>query len=830
MSITTNKQNNTEDETNNNSENVFNNQGENYWSHDDLYNPNNPSNGSSINLGGTLGGAGSILGGLGAAYSTYTGVKDAKDFSNGIRANQLSSNTAINSFDDWLRVNSNYTPLAYPKYNSMGYNSTQGWFNAAKSAGMGAIGGMSMGNPILGAAIGGFAGIASNLFAKQKADEEFGKVKSMVDDVNTYNQLYMENQKEELKRQQYNSYRYNFKDNGGPLQMKQGLMTPFGKRFDAGGGLHTQGSDWSNGIISINEGLSHEANPNDGVQMGVDPQGIPNLVEEGEVVFNDYVFSNRLVVPKSVRKKYKLRDKKGLTFADAAKEVQKESEERPNDPISKRGLEDWMAKLTNEQENVRQKKAMRQLEKQADELGVSPEELLAQQSQEQQLQQQMPMDATGMSMPMMAAYGGGIHIKPSKKGTFTEAASKHGMGVQEFASKVLANKDDYSPAMVKKANFAKNAAGWKHGLGGNLFLYGSDMIAGPEEPESFVLNPGYRWNDLNYSIFDIIPQQESSSTYTTSDFWKNIPKDKTVWTPGYGETTASNFKYNMENQKQKMLATNPPKAPELYNAPPRGTGWGLDKLRYIPALGSALGVFSDLMGWTNKPDYTNANMIMGAARNIPDIRYRPIGDYMAYTPLDRMFYMNQANANAAATRRALMNTSGGNWGTARAALLAADANHINSLGQIARQAEEYNLAQREKVATFNRATNMANAENDLKAQMANQNKYQMFLSATEAAAKMRDAIDARASAGRSANLTNLFDNLGNIGWEEFNRNMVNTSNPYYNIDSSGRVFWTKAGLALSEDQKRRALKEYGYYRGKSKMNYSPLDNIYTIFG
>lgn len=55
---------------------------------------------------------------------------------------------------------------------------------------------------------------------------------------------------------------------------------------------------------------------------------------------------------------------------------------------------------------------------------------------------------------------GGIHIAPSKRGTFTAVATKHGMGVQEFASKVLRNKDSYSPAMVKKANFARNASKW----------------------------------------------------------------------------------------------------------------------------------------------------------------------------------------------------------------------------------------------------------------------------------------------------------------------------------------------------------------------------------
>lgn len=62
--------------------------------------------------------------------------------------------------------------------------------------------------------------------------------------------------------------------------------------------------------------------------------------------------------------------------------------------------------------------------------------------------------------------GGSIHIKDSKKGTFTAAAKKRGQSVQGFANKVLANKDNYSPAMVKKAVFAHNAPKWKHRLGG----------------------------------------------------------------------------------------------------------------------------------------------------------------------------------------------------------------------------------------------------------------------------------------------------------------------------------------------------------------------------
>lgn len=55
-----------------------------------------------------------------------------------------------------------------------------------------------------------------------------------------------------------------------------------------------------------------------------------------------------------------------------------------------------------------------------------------------------------------------INIKKSKRGTFTKAAKQHGMSVQSFANRVLRNPSKYSAAMRKKANFAHNAAGWKH--------------------------------------------------------------------------------------------------------------------------------------------------------------------------------------------------------------------------------------------------------------------------------------------------------------------------------------------------------------------------------
>ena len=62
--------------------------------------------------------------------------------------------------------------------------------------------------------------------------------------------------------------------------------------------------------------------------------------------------------------------------------------------------------------------------------------------------------------------GGSIKIDPAKKGTFKAQATKMGMSVREAADYILRHKDEYSPVMVKKANFANNFA---KELGGEIY-------------------------------------------------------------------------------------------------------------------------------------------------------------------------------------------------------------------------------------------------------------------------------------------------------------------------------------------------------------------------
>lgn len=163
-----------------------------------------------------------------------------------------------------------------------------------------------------------------------------------------------------------------------------------------GGQLSTNGADFPNngGLNFINNGGTHEKNPNNGVPQGVSIDGQQNLVEEGEVVWNDYVFSNRLKVSKDTIKKYKL--KENSTFAEAAKKLSAEIEERPNDPISNRGIEVTLGDLQAVQEELRMKKQAAELKRVINKM--SPEELMQLQAMAAQWQQALPQQQVDPNM------------------------------------------------------------------------------------------------------------------------------------------------------------------------------------------------------------------------------------------------------------------------------------------------------------------------------------------------------------------------------------------------------------------------------------------------
>ena len=488
-----------------------------------------------------------------------------------------------------------------------------------------------------------------------------------------------------------------------------------------GGDLLTHGAEWDNGVTIIGNGGTHEENPMEGVPMGMDTEGVPNLVEQGEVIFNDYVFSNRLFADGGLLESFNLpKSYDGHSFAAIAEKLGDESKERPNDPISKRGLLSSMSRLQQAQETVRQQ---------------------TQEGQE----------------GVQYAHGG-------KMGTLFDG---------------LGNESNN----LKRANF---------------FLE-------PTE-DNYSYNP---FIDMAYTDPD-------KNTYGIYKYGVGItPNGEFVETPKYmARAAAKRAGYDVGSSLDDYNK-NPIKVPEKKKSAISRLLSNLDDtdLRYAPVIGAAIGLGQNLF---SRPDYTSADTILEAANqagNYTPIGYTPIGNYLQYRPFDRNFYLNKLNAQAGATRRAIMNTTSP---SRNAALLAADYNAQGRLGDLARQAEEYNLAQRQAVEQFNRATNQANAEMGLKAAMANQEAAlkarSSRLSGVAQAMAVRDAVDARRAASMSANLTNLFDSLGNIGIDAYNR--------------EDRDKLIRAGVfgTLSEKPQEwsdKTWKEYKDYINKSLENKTP---------
>ena len=227
-------------------------------------------------------------------------------------------------------------------------------------------------------------------------------------------------------------------------------------------------------------------------------------------------------------------------------------------------------------------------------------------------------------------------------------------------------------------------------------------------------------------------------------------------------------------------------------------------LRYAPAVGAGIGMTTDLLGLTNKPDYSMANKFEALANKgdyIP-VSPTPIGNYMKYNPMDYNYGLNLLHSQEGSTINAIRDNANGNQGIANAALLAADYNQGNQEGALFRQGLEYNNALEKQVAEFNRGTDQYNSQNDLQAQMANQQALaslrQYQLQGLGQAAALRDSLDARTSAARSTNLTNFFNSLGAIGQDNLNFNRANSLFNYIN-NRDGSIDYNNPNIPKNKD-------------------------------
>lgn len=453
-----------------------------------------------------------------------------------------------------------------------------------------------------------------------------------------------------------------------------------------------------------------------------------------------------------------------------------------------------------------------------------------------------------------AADGGPINIKKKNRGKFTASAKRAGMGVQEYARHILANKDKYSSTLVKRANFAKNAAGWKHALGGyikdrdNMYdsllesqTHGGDFSNGV----TFINNGGtHEQNPFEGVPMGVAPDgqpnlvEEGEVLYNDYVFSNRLhPTDK--------ELKESSLPKKYKGYTFALIAEDMSKeSAERPNDPisKRGLEASLGKLaslqeeqrmkkgkagtqqmmafggrkfagtkdtysRYAPAVGSAIGAIQSIF---QKPDYTNSDLILDVVNNLSRNKVSPtlLSDYLSYKPIDRNYYLNQLKGQAGATRRAVMN-SGLSSGQRMAGLLAADYNAQQGIADALLKTDMYNEQLRQNIAQFNRGTSQYNSGALMQAAAQNaqlaQARDNMRLSGTTTAANMRELADTALATSRSANLTNFFDNLGSIGRENRDTNMLQAmidSDLFGTLSEPMKRGWSKNGGMLTKRSRR----------------------------
>lgn len=452
-----------------------------------------------------------------------------------------------------------------------------------------------------------------------------------------------------------------------------------------GGPLDTT---FTNGVRFITEGGSHESNPLSGVPQGIAADGIPNLVEEGEVIYNDYVYSRRLKVPQADKESLGLKKNKEYTYADAAKQIQKESEERPNDPISKRNLAEMMGRLQGSQEALKEKRDGQAFKRAINKM--TPDELAMFMQQLQQPQQMQPMVAMQGMQPMQ-------------------------------------------PTQSEVPMFAKG------GLLGHRF-----------DKESKLTHPDH---------FDI-NDPDSVHMWDTNVKYPATRLESTIGAPVSAADVLSSDKFN---QMAKGVKNTKPTVDNNY------TGSLAQALRAAPVFGS---IGSTIASLFDKPNYSNTERAERAMSAVPRVSTTPIGQRMSYNPMDINYLATQQANNALGARRALSEYGAGNPAGTQQAQIANNYTNQTALGQSIMQANQLNRQNLAQTLEFNRQTDSANAANNMQAALANQQRDMTAADFLMRTGQLRDAELGRVQANRSANLTNMFNQIGNLGQDMLNRDMA----------------------------------------------------------
>ena len=576
-----------------------------------------------------------------------------------------------------------------------------------------------------------------------------------------------------------------------------------------GGPLYTLGGDYSNGIVFIDEGGTHEQNPFGGVPMGVDQEGIPNLVEEGEIIYNDYVFSNRLKPTKTQLESVGFSSDKyeDWTFAKIVEDLQRESAERPTDIISKAGLEDMIGRLTTIQEEVRAKKQEKETNEFAyggDANNEEPDKVIRNLNSEQ---------ATALEFITKLdeeTFAKGIQPTKEQRQQAAEAYRILGTEVNpdEFDGTFLGydfeQTIDDAIVQSERGVLKKNQKRLdelekyeRNALRRDLRQENLDLFK--DNPEQWVTQQKDNFKDwlTDTKLQRLInknnrEQKRLEKEATRTERRKQRAEDRELQKLNkeldiqFNEDIKDSIK-ETEDYLQGIFNQNNDITPKFmeYSDPEILDEKGLDEiaesltttennlnsdfLRYISPLIHAGTLLNNL----KEPDYSNIDVINKIAQQIPGGNFTPLGDYLNLQPIDTNVVVNPILASSAANRRAIQNQSI-NAGQAIAGLLTNDYITNKAIGDALIQGIQANNNIKSANAEFNRGTNQVNSQMGLQALAMDQQRAQQILNAQVQSSSLRNALDTLRSQSIGASLTGLANDLAGIGRESKDGSILQT--------------------------------------------------------
>lgn len=661
----------------------------------------------------------------------------------------------------------------------------QRWGLVGVGAGKGAATGAAIGSlagpigTVVGTAAGTVIGAAAGAFKGHNANKQIAETNEALRDKKTTANNYLNYSFGDIKNRNANLRR----------------RSMFGNVEAYGGNLYANGGALQDpyGINYFGEGHSHENNRFGGVPVSIAEDGKPNLVEEGEVLYDDYVYSKRIKLPDSMRRQLNLKDDV-KTFADAAKAIQERGKERPNDPVMEHTIKAQMQKLKSKQEEVKEKKEQREQEKMLAQMSEQERQILEQQQMNQQAdayeqqmaaeqqaqmaQQQMPQE--GMPQEQMAMQ----EQRPAMP--YAEGGKLKG-GTNDIDSHKFA-KEDEEPQGYDWDSFEIN---------GNRYNF-----ANKGDRSKGMWDYGYNddgSDDEFYNYYSKIFKEGNDGYFTDNytDYYKNavewarnLPtedKEKFLekYEPYYEQefngrklegTTEEKFDKFLNWANDNKWGNNHMILSDMYDhfnpqeevieeAQPKGKQKGnANWMEYAP-----LGIDAYLAARSFAPvDYSRANAVMNTP--IRDIQYNPNGQYIKPYIIDprQQYMMNYANAQA--TNRAIQNNAGGNGANAVAAMLANNAAANQAAAQLGYQADAQNAAQLQAAIQANNAVDARNAEGFLQAAAENQRADQIRGNFRATGLQMKDALDSARGQAISNSMGAIADDINNLNEYQYGKN------------------------------------------------------------